>query len=50
MPMFGSTFGGKSGVASAPEKGDAAASKGARPKRMQIEEPQALIPIMMKAH
>ena len=32
MPMFGSTSGGKSGVASAPEKDDAIASKGARPK------------------
>ena len=32
MPMFGSTSGGKSGVASAPEKEDAAASKGAKSK------------------
>ena len=32
MPMFGSTSGGKSGAASAPEKDDATASKGARPK------------------
>ena len=32
MPMFGTTSGGKSGVASAPEKDDAIASKGARPK------------------
>ena len=30
MPMFGSTSGGKSGVASAPEKEDAAVSKGAK--------------------
>ena len=30
MPMFGSTTGGKSGVASAPEKDDEAASKGAK--------------------
>ena len=32
MPMFGSTSGRKSGVASAPEKDDAGALKGARPK------------------
>ena len=32
MPMFGSTSGGKSGTASAPEKEDAAASKGAKSK------------------
>ena len=32
MQMFGSTSGGKSGVASAPEKGDAAALKGAKSK------------------
>ena len=32
MPMFGSTSGGKSGVASALEKEDAAASKGAKSK------------------
>ena len=32
MPMFGSTSGGKSGMASAPEKEDAAASKGAKSK------------------
>ena len=32
MPMFGSTSGGKSGVASAPEKEDAAALKGAKSK------------------
>ena len=32
MPMFGSTTGGKSGVASAPEKDDQAASKGAKAK------------------
>ena len=32
MPMFGSTSRGKSGAASAPEKDDATASKGARPK------------------
>ena len=32
MPMFGSTTGGKSGVASAPEKDDEAASKGAKAK------------------
>ena len=32
MPMFGGTSGGKSGVASTPEKDDAAALKGARPK------------------
>ena len=32
MPMFGSTSGGKSGMASAPEKEDAVASKGAKPK------------------
>ena len=30
MPMFGSTTGGKSGVASAPEKDDEAASKGSK--------------------
>ena len=32
MPMYGSTSGGKSGVASAQEKEDATASKGARSK------------------
>ena len=32
MPMFGSTSGGKSGAASALEKDDATALKGARPK------------------
>ena len=32
MPMFGSTSGGKSGVASAPEKEDTAALKGAKSK------------------
>ena len=32
MPMFGSTSGGKSGMASAPEKEDTAASKGAKSK------------------
>ena len=32
MPMFGSTSGGKSGMASAPEKEDVAASKGTKPK------------------
>ena len=32
MPMFGSTSGGKSGAASTPEKDDATALKGARPK------------------
>ena len=32
MPMFGSTSGGKSGTASAPEKEDAVASKGAKSK------------------
>ena len=32
MPMFGSTTGGKSGMASAPEKDDEAASKGAKAK------------------
>ena len=32
MPMFGSTSGGKSGTATAPEKEDAAASKGAKSK------------------
>ena len=32
MPMFGSTSGGKSGVASAPEKKDATASKGSKSK------------------
>ena len=32
MPMFGSTSGGESGVASAPEKEDTAASKGAKSK------------------
>ena len=32
MPMFGSTSGGKSGMASALEKEDAAASKGAKSK------------------
>ena len=32
MPMFGSTTGGKSGVANAPEKDDEAASKGAKAK------------------
>ena len=32
MPMFGSTSGGKSGTASAPEKEDTAASKGAKSK------------------
>ena len=32
MPMFGSTTGGKSGIASAPEKDDEAASKGAKAK------------------
>ena len=32
MPMFGSTSGGKSGVASALEKEDTAASKGAKSK------------------
>ena len=32
MPMFGSTSGGKSGVASAPEKEDAVALKGAKSK------------------
>ena len=32
MPMFGSTSGGKSGMASAPEKEDVAASKGAKSK------------------
>ena len=32
MPMFGSTSGGKSGMASAPEKEDAVASKGAKSK------------------
>ena len=32
MPMFGSTTGGKSGKASAPEKEDEAASKGAKAK------------------
>ena len=33
MPMFGSTTGGKSGVASAPEKDDEATSKGAKAKK-----------------
>ena len=32
MPMFGSTTGGKSGAASAPEKDDEATSKGAKAK------------------
>ena len=32
MPIFGSTHGGKSGVASVPEKDGTTASKGARPK------------------
>ena len=32
MPMFGSTTGGKSGMASAPEKDDEATSKGAKAK------------------
>ena len=32
MPMFGSTLGGKSGVASTLEKDDTTASKGVRPK------------------
>ena len=32
MPMFGSTTGGKSGAASALEKDDEAASKGAKAK------------------
>ena len=32
MPMFGSTSGGKSGVASAPEKEDTVALKGAKSK------------------
>ena len=32
MPMFGSTTGGKSGAASAPEKDDETASKGAKAK------------------
>ena len=32
MPMFGSTTGGKSGTASAPEKDDEATSKGAKAK------------------
>ena len=32
MPMFGSTTGGKSGVASAPEKDDEATSKGGKAK------------------
>ena len=32
MPVFGSTTGGKSGAASAPEKDDEAASKGAKAK------------------
>ena len=32
MPMFGSTTGGKSGVVSALEKDDEAASKGAKAK------------------
>ena len=32
MPMFGSTSGGKSGTASAPEKEDTAASKGVKSK------------------
>ena len=32
MPMFGSTSGGKSGMASAPEKEDTAASKGVKSK------------------
>ena len=32
MPMFGSTSGGKSGMASAPEKEDTVASKGAKSK------------------
>ena len=32
MPMFGSTTGGKSGVASALEKDDEAVSKGAKAK------------------
>ena len=32
MPMFGSTSGGKSGMASTPEKEDIAASKGAKSK------------------
>ena len=32
MPMFGSTSGGKSGVASTPEKEDTAVLKGARSK------------------
>ena len=32
MPMFGSTSGGNSGMASAPEKEDAAASKGVKSK------------------
>ena len=32
MPMFGSTTGGKSGMASAPEKDDKATSKGAKAK------------------
>ena len=42
MPMFGSTSGGKSDMASAPEKEDATASKGAKSlKRMQIVKPHA---------
>ena len=32
MPMFGSTSGGKSGMASAPEKEDTAALKGVKSK------------------
>ena len=38
MPMFGSTFGGKSGMASAPEKDDTQLRREQGPKRMQIEE------------
>ena len=50
MPMFGSTSGGKSGAASALEKEDATALKGAKSKEdAEDVELHALIPIMMKA-
>ena len=38
MPLYGSTSGGKSGIASAPEKEDVAASKGAKSKEDAYRE------------
>ena len=50
MPMFGSTTGGKSGMASAPGKDDEATSKGAKAKEDTVMEPHAPITATTRAH